>query len=263
MNLKELQRHWIRFGQRDPFWAILSLPDKKGGKWAPDDFFQTGKDDILRFFEYLGGLGARIPKRHALDFGCGVGRLTQALAEIVEEASGVDISPSMIRLARQYNRFGDRCRYYLNERDDLSIFGDDSFDLVFSLITLQHIPPRFVRRYLVEFMRVLAPGGILYFQLPSRYLGPPQVLPGSGKDERMGVGEQLRKVIKRVTPQSVQGLYRTARDWNQEPVMEMYGIERLEVERLLEDHGAIILNVVDTQHTTSIWESLCYCVTRT
>jgi hypothetical protein len=94
-------------------------------------------------------------------------------------------------------------------------------------------------------------------------VGPPQVLYRSGNDVTIGAGAQIRQVIKRVTPEPVRRLYRTARDWNQEPVMEMYGIERSEVERLLDDHGAIILDIVETQHTTSIWESLCYCVTRT
>jgi predicted TPR repeat methyltransferase len=49
----------------------------------------------------------------ALDFECGVGRVTQALCARFARCDGVDIAGSMIRLARQYNRFGDRCQYYV------------------------------------------------------------------------------------------------------------------------------------------------------
>ena len=36
-----------------------------------------------------------------------------------------------------------------------------------SFITLQHIPPDAVRSYLAEFVRILRPGGAMFFQLPS------------------------------------------------------------------------------------------------
>ena len=51
---------------------------------------------------------------------------------------------------------------------DLTVFSDASFDLVASDIVLQHLPDRAtVEGYLAEFVRVLKPGGLLVFQLPS------------------------------------------------------------------------------------------------
>ena len=67
--------------------------------------------------------GLRVPHHQALDFGCGVGRLTQALAEHFERVAGVDIAASMIARARQENRHGDRVRYVVNERSDLAGLG--------------------------------------------------------------------------------------------------------------------------------------------
>ncbi len=61
--------------------------------------------------DYLGDRQISFPKRRALDFGCGVGRLTQALARHFNIVDGVDIAPSMIELANQFNRSGGRCRY--------------------------------------------------------------------------------------------------------------------------------------------------------
>jgi len=261
MNLQELQRNWNRFGKQDPLWAVISYPEKKGGKWELEEFFQMGKDDISDLYAYLDELGVGAPRRQALDFGCGVGRLTQALAEKFDKVIGVDIAPSMINLARHYNRFTNRCSYYLNERDDLSLFKDNSFDLVCSLITLQHIHPRYVKRYLAEFLRVLAPGGVLYFQLPSRYLGREET-PALSESGHKGSGNRIRAIVKNVMPEPLKHAYRTLRDWNKEPQMEMYGIERHEVEALLKKQGGLVRDVVEKRSTLSRWESFCYCVTK-
>lgn len=108
MKLNELQDHWDRFGQVDPLWAILTDPSKKNGRWDLAEFFQTGVEEIQTNLRHAMTLHP-VPRRRALDFGCGVGRLTQALGEVFEQADGVDIAPSMVALANQYNRHGDRC----------------------------------------------------------------------------------------------------------------------------------------------------------
>jgi ubiquinone/menaquinone biosynthesis C-methylase UbiE len=168
MNLKELQRHWDEFGKTDPLWAIVSRPETKNGKWNTHEFFQTGEEEIARVMKQVDALGLLRARRKALDFGCGVGRLTQALCGHFDQAVGVDIAPSMIKLAEQFNRYGERCQYYLNEADDLSLFEDSSFDFVYSVIVLQHMQPEYSKKYLQEFLRILAPGGMLVFQLPSQ-----------------------------------------------------------------------------------------------
>ena len=47
-------------------------------------------------------------------------------------------------------------------------FPNDSFDFIYSNITLQHINPLYSKRYISEFIRILRPRGILIFQLPCR-----------------------------------------------------------------------------------------------
>jgi len=107
-----------------------------------------------------------------LDFGCGVGRLTQALAEHFERVVGVDISPAMIEGARRYNRKGDRVRYLVNADPNLRQLASGSFSFVLADIVLQHVPPRFSLEYIAEFVRVLGPGGIAAFQMPSGPVSP-------------------------------------------------------------------------------------------
>lgn len=173
MELTELRKHWDAFGEIDPLWAILTESDKKGGRWDLAEFLEVGRRQIAETLAHVESLGLEVRSGRALDFGCGVGRLTQALGEHFRECDGVDIAPSMIEKAREYNRHGDRCRYHLNDRGDLGIFASGSFDFIYTWAVLQHINPRYSREYVKEFVRVLAPGGVLVFQLPiGRHLRP-------------------------------------------------------------------------------------------
>lgn len=170
MELKDLQKLWHTHGNTDPLWAILSDPAKKDGNWDRVEFFKTGESEISQVIEDIRLLGINIPRHKALDFGCGVGRLTQALCQHFEQCCGVDIAPSMIELARQFNKYGDRCRYYVNESDDLNLFEDGTFDLIYSCLVLQHMEPQYSKNYISEFIRILAPGGLAIFQLPSELI---------------------------------------------------------------------------------------------
>lgn len=171
-TLEGSRQLWDSHARRDPLWAILSEPDKKGGRWDVTRFFQTGVGEISYILYQLHSRGIPMGRRAALDFGCGVGRLTQALAPHFDHVIGVDISPRMIELAAGFNRFAGRVQYISNGRPDLSAWRDGAFDVVVSSIVLQHIRPEQALTYLREFHRVLAPGGILVFQLPSHERGP-------------------------------------------------------------------------------------------
>lgn len=97
----------------------------------------------------------------ALDFGCGVGRLTQALARRFASCVGLDISQQMIQKANALNQH-ENCRYLANSSLALP-FPDGSFSFIYSNIVLQHVPRRFSIAYLAEFVRTLVPGGVLVF----------------------------------------------------------------------------------------------------
>ena len=168
MRLRSLRRHWERLGRRDPLWAVLTDPHKREGGWDLEEFFRSGKDEIAAALQRGAELGLAVSRRRALDFGCGVGRLTQAMAAEFERCDGVDISASMLQAARRYNRSPERCTYHHNVAPDLALFADASFTFVYPTLVLQHMAPEHSTRYIQELVRVLAPGGLLVFQLPSR-----------------------------------------------------------------------------------------------
>ena len=70
--------------------------------------------------------------------------------------------------ARELNADVGGASFVVNAADDLGRFADQSFDLVYSVIVLQHVPDRAtIESYIGEFCRVLRPGGLAIFQLPS------------------------------------------------------------------------------------------------
>jgi hypothetical protein len=81
----------------------------------------------------------------------------------------------MIKLAKRYNQYERKCKYIINKATDLKIFDDNSFDVILSLFTLQHLEPEFSKQYLKELIRSLSPGGLLVFQIPSELLPPDSV----------------------------------------------------------------------------------------
>jgi len=181
MDLRRFDAYWNALGRRDPFSAIL-LPGARAAGWDADEFFATGVAEIDAVLTKAGDLGLSVPRRRALDFGCGVGRLTQAMARHFDRADGVDVSPSMLDLARQHNQHGERCVYHENGRPNLSLFEDGSFTFAYSVLVLQHMEPRYSHTYIRELLRVLAPGGLLVFQVPSRSMplaGADDAAPGA------------------------------------------------------------------------------------
>lgn len=174
-----LREQWEGFGERDALWSNLTEPGRDHGRWDLDEFLATGRDEVERQLATLDRLGVEVARGRALDFGCGAGRLTQALAESFERVDGVDIAESMIQVARQANRQGERCRFHVNAAPDLALFEAGTFDLVLSLIVLQHMEPRYALAYVREFVRVLRPGGVALFQVPEAAVDAVDPLPAS------------------------------------------------------------------------------------
>lgn len=169
-SLRNLQKNWEILAQEDPLWAICSDPQKRHGQWNEDEFFATGRQEVEKVLAHVRSLGLHpdgsLP---ALDFGCGVGRLTRALSAHFSEAWGVDISPTMIERAREFHRDNPRCRFLVNPTSRLEQLSGGYFGFIYTSIVLQHIDPQHSREYLAELLRVLRPSGILVFQAVDRY----------------------------------------------------------------------------------------------
>ena len=148
-------------------WAVLVTPEGRRGGWHAEEFFATGRSEVDGALTAAAKFGARPGHAVALDFGCGVGRLSIALAAHADRVIGVDLSPPMLDQARGNDDTG-RCTFVLNTGTDLSMVDDGSVDIAYSSLVLQHIPPPHNAKYLDELLRVLRPGGLLVVQLATR-----------------------------------------------------------------------------------------------
>jgi len=170
-SLAAIKNAWEDLAEQDAMGAILTDPSKVGGRWDLREFMQTGEAEVETVLGHLTRIG-EIPDfgGTALDFGCGVGRLTQALASRFASCVGVDISTLMIRNAVTLNQH-EHCSYQLVTGKVLP-FADGTFSFIYSNIVLQHVPRKYAIGYLREFERVLKPGGILVFGVQDCFAAP-------------------------------------------------------------------------------------------
>lgn len=105
--------------------------------------------------------------KDVLDFGCGTGYGSAALAEVARSVVAVDVADDAVRYATAHFT-GERLSYQRIEpiqRTPLP-FAEDSFDLVVSFQVIEHIDD--VAAYLGEVRRVLRPGGTFLCVTPDR-----------------------------------------------------------------------------------------------
>jgi ubiquinone/menaquinone biosynthesis C-methylase UbiE len=150
----------------------------------------------------------------------------------------------MIDGARRFNRFGKRVTYHVNDQDDLRLFDDDSFDFVMSLIVLQHMPNRYKTSYIKEFLRILKPGGVVTFTIPSHVvLSTP-----------LGLAYA-------VVPNRALNVYRK-RHYGYEGVIELHPMRRKEVEATVVAAGARLVAADREPLAGDCWRSFQYIVVK-
>jgi SAM-dependent methyltransferase len=132
-----------------------------------EEFFASGRELALGLAPQFLRLPQRpAPRcRRALEIGCGLGRLMRPLSAHVGEIHGIDVSDEMVRGARERLSNIPNAHVHQSTGADLAAFADESFDFVYSHAVFQHIPSReVIFGYLREACRVLAPGGVFWFQ---------------------------------------------------------------------------------------------------
>ncbi|MER5898276.1 class I SAM-dependent methyltransferase [Streptomyces sp. NPDC001876] len=93
--------------------------------------------------------------RRVADLGCGPGLVTAHLASLGLDAFGIDLSPSMVGIAREGHpglRFAEGSMTALD-------VADDELGGILAWYSTHHTPPEELPRVFAEFHRTLAPGG--------------------------------------------------------------------------------------------------------
>lgn len=241
MSFEQVRADWTRLGAEDPLWAVLVEDGKRGGRWDVDEFLALGRADVERARGILAGAGLPTTWNRVLDFGCGAGRLSQALAEHADQVVGLDVSPPMLDTARTLDRSDGRCLFLLGEDPDLRAFPDGSFDLVLTERVLQHLPRPVLENYVAEFVRVLRPGGVAFLHLPTRPLWT------------------LRGTVWRFVPGSVVRWAQRALLRYPAP-MRMTGVPEDRLAALVAAAGAEVVTSVDVDEPGTHWHARRYVV---
>lgn len=155
---RDTDADWRELGETQPYWGVLTHQDYRTENLTPETleaFYASGVAYIGDIVERLERATGVRPKGRALDFGCGAGRLTEAMAAHVDEATGYDISPGMLAEARK--RSGKA--QYVGE------LPPGPFDWINSFIVFQHIPPARGMALLRDLLGRLAPGGLVSLHL--------------------------------------------------------------------------------------------------
>jgi ubiquinone/menaquinone biosynthesis C-methylase UbiE len=153
-----------------------------------------------------------------LEIGCGIGRVGQVLAPICKQWIGCDVSPNMLRHARERLSDFSNVRFVELSGYDLRPIQDASVNLVYCTVVFMHLDEWERYNYILEACRVLHPGGRVFidnFNLCS--------------DEGWDIFETHRQVApadrpphmaRASTPQEIEAYFRRAKGFQDIQVRE-------------------------------------------
>ncbi len=144
---------------------LPGLPDEKlqgqftgsTGDWTLREGFQAYRLFKGFYEEYVGTFETC---QRVLDFGCGWGRIIRFFLKDLEPSRlmGIDHLEDVIRTCHETNRW---CQFQAIEPEPPTSLADDSFDLIYCYSVFSHLPEDFHKKWLIEFTRILKPGGLL------------------------------------------------------------------------------------------------------
>jgi SAM-dependent methyltransferase len=137
--------------------------------WSDEDFFLSGEETVSHYVltDMENVCQARKPANmKILDFGCGAGRVTRALAKVFGEVHGVDISGEMVRIARNSVAGVSNVCIHHGNGTDLDVLGSEFFDFAFAFSVFHHIPSKgAIRDCIAEVGKHLRPGDLFKFEV--------------------------------------------------------------------------------------------------
>ena len=211
---------WQELAKREPYFAVLTDERFLTAHTTPEArkaFFATGEADVAALLAQIG-----FAPKSALDFGCGVGRLTIPLANRVERVVGYDVAPAMLEIARRNAaETGVGNVMFTTELEG-------SFELICSLIVFQHIPVARGMELLAKLASMLEPGGVAALHITFRRPG--------GRVRRIARGIRARfRFVHRIAS-------KLAGDRRGLPYMQMNEYDENEVARVFAAAGCSEVN---------------------
>jgi 2-polyprenyl-3-methyl-5-hydroxy-6-metoxy-1,4-benzoquinol methylase len=157
-------KEWGKFGKRDAYYGVYAQEKYRHANLTPEgkkEFFESGADHIGEVLENIARhLDPTFKITKALDFGCGVGRLTIPLADSATSVTGADVSESMLREARHNCDLRSIDNVVFVKSDDNLSELSGTYDLIHSYLVFQHIPVARGEQLFKKLLARLEAGGV-------------------------------------------------------------------------------------------------------
>lgn len=164
MGKTSTKRFWNEAAEDNPYWYVSSYGPYNSERNL-DEFWASGKT-IWRDIKGLIGFTPQ-PNHVVVEIGCGVGRLTRAIAPEVGRVIALDISERMLEIARHSSI--PNAEFHVAEGFSLRDIPSGSADLALAYCVFQHLPSHAaLKSYLNEMCRVTKSGGLIAFTLTPR-----------------------------------------------------------------------------------------------
>ena len=141
--MSSTDQNWEKWGQSDPYFAVLTYDrfNKKNlNRESKTEFFNLGERDVDDFLNYAMKIDQDYLIDTAVDFGCGVGRLTIPIAKKARRAIGLDVSASMLKEAHANTPPELRKNLSFKKANDSLENLPRNYNFVTSLHVFQHMP---------------------------------------------------------------------------------------------------------------------------
>ena len=152
------EKAWQRIAETTPYWGVYSRDEFKAAELGADArrrFFASGEEHVEHLFRVIERFRPGLRPAHALDFGCGVARVTIPLARRCARVTGVDVSSAMLAEAGRNVALAG-----VAERVSLGKSIPGAYDFVHSHHVFQHIPQARGLELTRRIVAALSPGGL-------------------------------------------------------------------------------------------------------
>ena len=127
-----------------------------------EEFVDTGDKEVQRYFRLLELGDINFESSSLLEIGSGIGRMTSAFTNRCEKVIAADVDSAFLERCRQtVARFGriDRLTTLHVVNGKTLVLNDNTVDITFSYITLQHCQPHDALELVDQAIRVTRSGG--------------------------------------------------------------------------------------------------------
>lgn len=198
--MDRVRDQWTQLGEDDPHWSVLSSPEFRKSNLTSAriaDLRRSGRREAGLIDDFEARAGVALTRGVCVELGAGVGRITRYLSERFEKVIAVDISPGNLELCAEYmaeeGAHNVECKLVSSFEDFDTL---PQYDVLFSVIVLQHNPPPIQKLILRSLFSRVRPGGGVLFQIPTH-------IPGYSFDAEAYLSGPLKEIEMHSLPTAV------------------------------------------------------------